>query len=96
MPAGDVTVALDRLTHALTAAHAAQRGVPAELRPLVAQYAKASRAAGVQIGAFLVEVKQLVRTTTGHDEPMFIRKVMGWAIAGYFEGTAPRTPNEPE
>jgi hypothetical protein len=90
LSSSDLAVALERLTNALTDAHAARRGVPIELRPVVADYAKASRSAGVQIGALLVDVKQLVRRTTGQDEALFIPKVIGWAIAGYFEGTSSR------
>ena len=90
LPSGDLPAALDRLTNALADAHAARRGVPVELRPIVAAYAKAARASGVEIGAFLVDVKQIIRRTTGQDEALFIPKVVGWAIAGFFEGTSSR------
>jgi hypothetical protein len=90
LSSSDLAAALDHLTNALTEAHATRRGVPIELRAVVADYARASRLSGVQIGALLVDVKQLVRRTTGQDEVLFTPKVIGWVIAGYFEGTSSR------
>lgn len=78
-----------QLGDALRAAYAAGLGVPADLQPLVRDHAKAWRLAGGEIGTLLVEVKQLVRDTTGNHEPVYVPKIVGWSIAGYFEGTTP-------
>jgi hypothetical protein len=53
-------------------------------------YARAAREAGVGVAQLLVEVKALVQAHTGHDEPIFTPKVVGWAVAGYFDGTGKR------
>jgi hypothetical protein len=61
--------------------------VPPAAELTVRAYARAMRESGIAIGQTLVEVKDLVRTHTGRDEPIFTPKVVGWAVAGYFEGT---------
>ena len=48
------------------------------------------RVAGENIGQTLVQVKDLVRAHTGYDEPIFTPKVVGWTVAGFFEGTKRR------
>jgi hypothetical protein len=75
---------------ALQAAHAGRRGVTPNVEPAARTYARALREAGASIGEALVQVKELVRLHTGHDEPIITPKVVGWAVAGYFEGTAHR------
>ena len=74
----------------LRAAHAGRRGVTPNVEPAVRAYARALREAGASIGEVLVQVKELVRLHTGHDEPIITPKVVGWAVAGYFEGTVHR------
>jgi hypothetical protein len=76
-------------TEALQAAHREGRGVPPSLQPLARQHAHDFRIAGGGIAALLVTVKTLIRETTGTDEPVFTPRVVGWAIAGYFEGSSP-------
>jgi hypothetical protein len=83
----DVHALTVQLIDALRAAHGAGRGLPAGLEPLVRAYARAQREAGAVIGAVLVDVKALVRDNTGRDEPIFTPKVVGWTVAGFFEGT---------
>lgn len=70
----------------LRSAYAARRGVTPSLE--VRAYARALREADIVIGPALVEVKHLVRAHTGLHEPIFMPRVVGWAIAGYFEGTS--------
>ena len=77
-----------RLVEALIAARSARRGVPATLEALVRAHASAQREAGVEIGPLLVAVKTMVRQLTGDDELVFMPKVVGWTVAGYFAGTA--------
>jgi hypothetical protein len=79
---------LARLSDALRAAHATRRGVPAELQDFVRAHARDFRLAGGDIGTLLVAVKLVVRETTGVEEPIFTPKVVGWTIAGFFDGTA--------
>jgi hypothetical protein len=90
LSSSDLAAALDRLTSTLVDAHAAGRGVPTELRAIVGEYARACRSSGVPIGAFLVDLKQLVHRTTAEDEALFMPKVISWAIVGFFEGSGPR------
>lgn len=76
-----------RLLAALHAARDARRGVPDTLQFEVRAFARASREAGLSIAELLIEVKELIRTQMGADEPLFTPKVVGWAVAGYFAGT---------
>lgn len=79
---------------ALRAAYAARRGVTSQVEVAVRAYARAMREAGENVGQVLVHVKDLVRAHTGYDEPIFTPKVVGWTVAGFFEGTARREPRE--
>jgi hypothetical protein len=79
------------LIEALRSAYAGRRGITDSIEPAARAYARAMREAGVTIGAVLVDVKGLVRAHAGHDEPIFTPKAVGWAIAGFFAGTSPRT-----
>ena len=79
-----------RLDGALRSAHAAHRGVPPDLQPLTREHGKAWRLSGGDIASLLVNVKAMVRISTGADEPLFTPKIVGWTIAGFFAGTAPK------
>jgi hypothetical protein len=63
--------------------------VPLTLEEDVRTFARLSREAGRSIAELLIEVKEIVRTQTGADEPLFTPKIVGWAVAGYFSGTKP-------
>ena len=76
-----------RLAAALADAHEARLGLPKQLEALVRAYAHAHREAGSNIGAVLIEVKALVRDHADIDAPVFMPKVVGWTVAGYFAGT---------
>jgi hypothetical protein len=76
-----------QLVEALRLAHAARRGVPLGMETLVRAHARAQRTSGANVGRMLVELKELVRANTGDDEPLFTPRVVGWAVAGFFEGT---------
>jgi hypothetical protein len=75
------------LQAALLAARSERRGVPDSLELQVRDFARASREAGTPIAQLLIELKELVRHQMGADEPLFTPKVVGWAVAGYFDGT---------
>ncbi|HET7187479.1 MAG TPA: hypothetical protein VFI52_04965 [Gemmatimonadaceae bacterium] len=51
-------------------------------------FARAQREAGVEIVALLSELKQMLRDTTGNDEPVLKPRVIGWGVAGYYAGTS--------
>lgn len=74
------------LIAALRAAALVGRGVPAELAPLTRAFAHDQHVGGVRVEAMLSRVKAIVRETTGRDEPLFMPKVVGWAVAGFFSG----------
>ena len=87
MPEPTLELLSTRLADALRDAYAARRGVPADLQPLVREHAKAWREAGRNIESLIVNAKELVRTCTGPDETVFIPRIIGWSIAGFFQGT---------
>jgi hypothetical protein len=79
--------AIARLVAALKAAHDARRGLTPELQPVVRAYGRARREAGESVGRVLIEVKRLVREHATADEAVFTPKIVGWTVAGFFEGT---------
>jgi hypothetical protein len=91
LPSDSIEVLSSRLADALRAAHAAGLGVPPDLQGLVRDFARAWRLSGGEIGPLLVEAKRLVRETTGTHEPVFTPKIVGWSIAGYFDGTTSKS-----
>lgn len=77
---------------ALREATEAGRGVPSDLEQVVRAFASAEHDAGRLVEEMLLDVKAIVRETTGRDEPLFMPKVIGWSVAGYFAGR-PRRPS---
>lgn len=77
-----------KLLDALAAARDARRGVPGALEAEVRYFARLSRETGSSIAELLIDVKEMVRSQMGADEPLFTPKVVGWAVAGYFSGTS--------
>jgi hypothetical protein len=73
-----------RLIDALDDAHRAHRGVPASLEPVVRMFARAERAAGTPVERVLVDLKQLLAETVHADADLFAKRVVGWAVAGYY------------
>lgn len=51
-------------------------------------YGRSRREAGHSIGRVLIEVKRLVREHAAADETVFTPKIVGWTVAGFFEGSA--------
>jgi hypothetical protein len=80
---------------ALRSAYAARRGATPAVELAARAYAHDMREAGVTIGQALVIVKDLVRAHAGHDEPIFMPKVVGWTVAGFFAGTGGKEPGGP-
>lgn len=76
----------ERLVGALRDAHAAGRGVPPDLEPVVRAYAASRRAAGDPVERILVDIKALLREHVGTDVDVFRHRVVGWAVAGFFAG----------
>jgi hypothetical protein len=75
-----------QLAAQLDEAHRARRGVPPALEAHVRAYAHAQRVASVPIERVLVDVKALVSERMAADTPVFIPRVVGWTVAGYFDG----------
>jgi hypothetical protein len=90
----DLGAARAAFIDALRSAHAVRRGITPEVETTVRAYARAMRVAGENIGQALVQVKDLVRAHTGYDEPIFTPKVVGWTVAGFFEGTSTKDVGE--
>lgn len=80
------------LVSALQDAWRARLGVPPGMEPVVRQYGRSLRMSGMRIEKAVVHVKEIVRNETRGDEGVFIAKVVGWTIAGYFAGT--KSPTE--
>ena len=78
-----------RLAEALASAQRARLGLPSDLESLVRMYARAHREVGTNVGAVLIEVKALVRDHANLDAPIFMPKVVGWTVAGFYAGTSP-------
>jgi len=60
--------------------------VPPALEAPVRAYARAQREIGIAIERVLVDVKALVSERMLADTPVFIPRVVGWTVAGYFDG----------
>jgi hypothetical protein len=75
------------LIAAIMTAHAARRGDPRPIEPLIRTYAKSQREAGVSVALVLIEVKALLRDHAGRDSAAFTPKLVGWTVAGYYAGT---------
>ena len=76
----------DALVSALRRAAQLGRGISAEVDPLARAFAHDQHVAGVRVEEMLMRVKAIVRETTGRDEPLFMPKVVGSAVAGFFAG----------
>lgn len=81
------------LALALRDASQARLGVSPAIEPLTRAYARSLRDDGVAVERAVVEIKAMVRSETGGDEAVYLGKVVGWAIAGYYAGTA-RPPTQ--
>jgi hypothetical protein len=75
------------LVAALAEAHRVRLGVPKSLEPLVRSYARGEREQGVPMERVLVELKRLLAETVHGDADLFAKRVVGWAVAGYYRST---------
>jgi len=78
------TSARTQLVAALGEAHRVRLGVPASLEPLVRAYARVELDAGMPMERVLVELKALLAETVHGDADLFAKRVVGWAVAGYY------------
>jgi hypothetical protein len=76
------------LLAAMAAVHRNGRVDATPLEGPVRAYARAQREAGVEVVVLLSELKQMLRDTTGSDEPVLRPRVIGWGVAGYYAGTS--------
>ena len=82
--------AIARLVEALRSSYAARKGVPPALEALTREYGRAQRESGASISAVVIEAKALVVQHCAEDELIFTPKIVGWTIAGFFQGPTPR------
>jgi hypothetical protein len=75
------------LLAALSEAYGARLGVPSSLEALVRAFARAEREVGVPVERFLVDLKRILAETVHEDADIFAKRVVGWAVAGYYHGT---------
>lgn len=80
--------ARSHLIDALNEAHRARRGVPTSLQPLVRSFARAEREAGIPVERVLVDLKRLLGETVHSEADLFAKRVVGWAVAGYYHSSA--------
>lgn len=76
------------LAEALAEAYRVRLGVPASLEPLVRRFARAEREAGLPMERVLVALKQLLAETVHADADLFAKRVVGWAVAGYYHSSS--------
>ena len=57
------------------------------MEELVRTYARLHRESGTKIEQVILDVKALVRDATGNDEFLFTPRIVGWTVAGYFNGS---------
>ena len=50
-------------------------------------FARAEREAGTPVERVLVELKQLLAETVHSDADIFAKRVVGWAVAGYYQAS---------
>jgi hypothetical protein len=86
----DAAAARAAFIEALRSAYTVRRGATPQVEATARAYGRAMRVAGENIGKALVLVKDLVRAHSGYDEPIVTPKVVGWTVAGFFEGTSPK------
>lgn len=77
------------LTSAIRAAYAAGAGVPPALEQPTREYARAEHDAAVPVEKVIIEIKELLRTETSDHALVYIPRVVGWVVAGYYQGAAP-------
>lgn len=82
-----LTAARAHLIAALVEAHRTRLGVPASLEPLVRAFARGEREAGIPVERVLVDLKRLLAETVHGDAELFAKRVVGWAVAGYYHAT---------
>lgn len=76
-----------RVVAALIEAHRIRLGVPASLEPLVRAFARAEREAGIPVERVLVDLKRLLAETVHGDAELFAKRLVGWAVAGYYHAS---------
>jgi hypothetical protein len=78
------------LIEAIRDACDAGRGIPASLEAAARDHARAQREAGLPVEKLIIQMKDAIRRETGQQEFLFLPRVIGWTVAGYFAGTSER------
>ena len=64
------------------------RGLPSTMEPAVRAWARARRLRGDPVERVIVDMKALLREHAASDELVFLPKLVGWTVAGYFAGAS--------
>jgi hypothetical protein len=75
------------LIQAIRDASQAGSGIPASLESATRDHARAQREAGMPVEKLIIDMKDAIRREAGEMEFLFIPRVIGWTVAGYFAGT---------
>ena len=75
------------LTSAIRAAYAAGAGVPPALEHPTREYARAEHDAAVPVEKVIIEIKEILRTETSEHALIYIPRVVGWVVAGYYQSS---------
>ena len=81
------------LVAAIRAAYHAGAGVPPELEDRTKAYARAQHSAGVSVEKVIIDIKDMLRTETAEYALVYIPRIVGWAVAGYYQGASPAEPS---
>lgn len=90
MPHGSPDALRASLIAAIREASHSPRGVPASLEDDAREFARAQRVAGVAVEKVIIDVKAIVRSEAGELALLFLPRIVGWTVAGYFAGTPRR------
>jgi hypothetical protein len=88
MPNAASAAARLALLNAISAIPEIGRLDPTPLEAPIRAYAKAQREAGIGIVPLLTDVKKMIRERTGRHEIVLTPRVVGWAVAGFYDGTS--------
>ena len=88
MPDASHEVQRVALAEAVRSAYRAGRGLPASLEQVARTFARTQREAGIAVERVIIEVKGIVRAETADDDLVYVPRLVGWTVAGYFAGTA--------
>lgn len=51
------------------------------------QFARAEREAGIPVERVIIDLKRVLAETVPGDVDVFVKRVVGWAVAGYYNAS---------